>query len=412
MDKVVRDSAFDVRPGHGQFAQLGSTKQMPDIRPITHPYIVAEDELRVRPGQVLRLTLLMHPSSRVHLTSGTLPRKNLQLARDWIHPGLSVMAPSLRVGPVLIDSDKVRLPKVSSFPKDQIWTRRSNPSTWKDDPILAATQTALLPELPSEIQEGYIRISPNPGVSHESVSMAQPGQRKDQPHQRLLYNVLTDGVLLAEAVTTAHEDARLPAAPDVAPIGDANLWVPIGPSTVMNGQAGSRPRVAGRVRDLRISDDGQRVYAATANGGVWYSGDGGNTWSPLGNWIPTPAAVPIDRAAQALTCGCLLVAFGAAADGSSDDVYVGTGELIPGNQALSVNKLGGVGVLHLDKPLPVALADPFGAHWKREAKNLTGAGVYRLARDPANPNTLVAATSKDCLREAAPSRRTPIGHGL
>lgn len=221
-----------------------------------------------------------------------------------------------------------------------------------------------------------------------------PGKRKDQPHQRLLYNVLTDGVLLAEAVTTAHEDARLPAAPDVAPIGDANLWVPIGPSTVMNGQAGSRPRVAGRVRDLRISDDGQRVYAATANGGVWYSGDGGNTWSPLGNWIPTPAAVPIDRAAQALTCGCLLVAFGAAADGSSDDVYVGTGELIPGNQALSVNKLGGVGVLHLDKPLPVALADPFGAHWKREAKNLTGAGVYRLARDPANPNTLVAATSK------------------
>lgn len=163
VDKVVRDSAFDVRPGHGQFAQLGSTKQMPDIRPITHPYIVAEDELRVRPGQVLRLTLLMHPSSRVHLTSGTLPRKNLQLARDWIHPGLSVMAPSLRVGPVLIDSDKVRLPKVSSFPKDQIWTRRSNPSTWKDDPILAATQTALLPELPSEIQEGYIRISPNPG---------------------------------------------------------------------------------------------------------------------------------------------------------------------------------------------------------------------------------------------------------
>lgn len=162
VDKVVRDAAFDVRPGQGQLAQLGSTTQVPNVKPITHPYIVAEDELLVRPGQVLRLTLLMNPASRVHLTSGVLPRKNLQLARDWIQPGLAVMAPSVRVGPVLIDADKVRLPKVSSFPKDQIWTRRNTPSTWKDDPILAATQTALLPDLPSEVQEGYIRIAPNP----------------------------------------------------------------------------------------------------------------------------------------------------------------------------------------------------------------------------------------------------------
>jgi hypothetical protein len=70
------------------------------------------------------------------------------------------MAPSMRVGPVLVDPDVVRLPKVSSFPRDQVWTRRDSPSTWKTDPILAATQTALLPELPSSIQEGYIRVMP------------------------------------------------------------------------------------------------------------------------------------------------------------------------------------------------------------------------------------------------------------
>jgi hypothetical protein len=162
VDKVIRDAAFDVRRGRGQLNQLGLTQQMPDIKPIKHPYIVAEDELLVRPGQVMRLTLLMHPASRVHLTSGVLPRKYLQLAHDWVQPGLAVMAPSARIGPVLIDPDKVRLPKISSFPKDQIWTRRSNPATWKDDPILAATQTALFPDMPSEVQEGYIRIAPKP----------------------------------------------------------------------------------------------------------------------------------------------------------------------------------------------------------------------------------------------------------
>jgi hypothetical protein len=213
---------------------------------------------------------------------------------------------------------------------------------------------------------------------------------EDRAYLRMRYNSLSNGVLLPDAPRHAGP-AHL--VEGIAPVGEANLWVPIGPSTVMRGQAGSRPRVAGRVRDLAVSSDGMRAYAATANGGVWYSSDGGANWSPLGNWVPTPTAVPIDRAAQALTCGCLLVTFGAAADGSADDVYVGTGELTPGTGGLPGGELGGVGVLHLDKPLPAALADPFGRHWKREAKNLTGAGIYRLAQDPANPAALVAATS-------------------
>jgi hypothetical protein len=140
---------------------------MPDRKPIEHEYVVAEDELRVHPGQVVNLTLLMHPRGRVHLTSGILPRKYLELVRDWIQPGLSVIAPSVRVGPVLIDPDKVRLPKVSSFPKDQLWTRRDTPFTWKNDPILAATQTALLPDLPSSVEEGYIRVMPLTSATEE-----------------------------------------------------------------------------------------------------------------------------------------------------------------------------------------------------------------------------------------------------
>jgi hypothetical protein len=73
---------------------------------------------------------------------------------------LAVIAPSARIGPVLLDADKVRLPKISSFPGNQLWTHRDTPGTWKDDPILAATQTALLPSIPAQVQEGYIRIAP------------------------------------------------------------------------------------------------------------------------------------------------------------------------------------------------------------------------------------------------------------
>jgi hypothetical protein len=160
VDKVVRDAALDAGRGRGQLGLLGQAPQVPEVKPITHPYIVAEDELTVRPGQTLRLTLLLHPGGKCHLTSGILPRKSLQLSRDWIHDGLAAIEPSARIGPVLIDSEKVRLPLIASFGTEQLWTRRDNNFTWKNDPILAATQTALLPLQPAKVEEGYIRVAP------------------------------------------------------------------------------------------------------------------------------------------------------------------------------------------------------------------------------------------------------------
>jgi hypothetical protein len=118
----------------------------------------------------------MHPGGKVHLSSGILPRIDKALARDWVNPGLSVLAPSLRTGPLLIDADKVRLPKVASFPADQLFTHRDTPTSWKDDPILAATQSALLPDTQPQVQEGWVRIDPNPPGSG-SGSGSGNGQR-------------------------------------------------------------------------------------------------------------------------------------------------------------------------------------------------------------------------------------------
>jgi hypothetical protein len=164
VDKVVASSAFVSGRGRGQLGPYGETPAADQLgtEPLTADYVVAQDEVHVHPGQTVTLTLLMHPAGRVHLTSGVLPRKSLALQRDWVAPGLTVMAPSARIGPVLVDPAKIALPLISSFGKDQLWTRRDTPATWKDDPILAATQTALLPDLPHEVQEGYIRIAPAP----------------------------------------------------------------------------------------------------------------------------------------------------------------------------------------------------------------------------------------------------------
>src|SRR5262245_32804785 len=63
------------------------------------------------------------------------------------------------------------------------------------------------------------------------------------------------------------------------PSGRQNLWQPLGPQTVLAGQAAGDPRITGRINALAVHPDGERIYAASANGGVWYSGDGGANWT-------------------------------------------------------------------------------------------------------------------------------------
>ena len=126
-------------------------------RPIQQPWVVADPTVAVRPGRPVRLTMLMDPGASVHATSGILPRKSLALLRDWTGQALARISPSFRIGPVLVDPTTIRLPVVSALPKRQSWTRRDSPTTWRDDPIIAATQEAMLPDQPATAQEGYVR---------------------------------------------------------------------------------------------------------------------------------------------------------------------------------------------------------------------------------------------------------------
>jgi hypothetical protein len=170
VDKAIAGAASEAGRSRGQLGLFGSTGSTPGTKPIDHPYIAGTDDadtLMLHIGQTVTLTVFMHPASRASLTSGVLPRKALALARDWVGPGLAAIAPSLRTGPVLVETDldpegEVRLPKVSVFGKDQNFLWRDTPATWRTDAILAATQTALLPDTPAEFREGWIRVAPTP----------------------------------------------------------------------------------------------------------------------------------------------------------------------------------------------------------------------------------------------------------
>src|SRR5579883_954990 len=79
-------------------------------------------------------------------------------------------------------------------------------------------------------------------------------------------------------------------------------WIAIGPGPLFispsNDTDGKGPD-AGMVRDIAIDPSGttdQIIYIATDSGGVWKTADGGGTWTPLTDYLPSPniGAVALD----------------------------------------------------------------------------------------------------------------------
>ncbi len=106
-----------------------------------------------------------------------------------------------------------------------------------------------------------------------------------------------------------------------------HLWLPLGPQVVLQSDPGS-PRISGRVNALAVHPDGERLYAASANGGVWYSGDGGAHWRSLAGLAAT-ATAGIVRPSHRNSCHAIAVQFGGSE--ASDEVWVGTGEVSNSN---------------------------------------------------------------------------------
>ncbi len=205
----------------------------------------------------------------------------------------------------------------------------------------------------------------------------------------------------------APDDLGLEAALDVA--AGAKNWIPLGPYAVTEGQAGGHPVVSGRVPDIAISDDGRRVYAATANGGVWRSVDAGRTWQPMsddedqdpigGLFVTTVPGTPprgFVRGVDTQACGAIALVDGGTPD--QDTLYLGTGERWGGSTAYT-----GVGVYRSENG---------GFSWTREATGpvanmLDGHGFFGLAVDPADSGLAVGATT-DGIWRRNPTATPPV----
>ncbi|MEM9561517.1 MAG: peptidoglycan-binding domain-containing protein [Actinomycetota bacterium] len=194
-----------------------------------------------------------------------------------------------------------------------------------------------------------------------------------------------------EAVAIGAAVVDVAAAP-AAPGAGAPNWVPVGPSCTSRDTSRGHVAISGRVKDLAVGPEGNRAYIAAADGGVWrYSRDpavpGSDRWEPLGDFTTSPV---VRDDSNALACGSLHVAFGAAADGGEDKIMVGTGESVPVVNVFEDYSYHGIGI---------RVSDDGGATWTIEANGqLGGQGIYALFPDPNGGGVVWAAASNGLYR--------------
>jgi len=202
--------------------------------------------------------------------------------------------------------------------------------------------------------------------------------------------------VMKQSMIEAVEDIEIEALLDIeaAPNAYKNNWIPLGPTVIDHGQASKYPQVSGRVTSIAVGPSGKRIYVGTSNGGVWYSGDEGNTWTPLNEWA-TSWQVSVE--ADSLSVGSIAVVFDKT-NRDKDVIYVGTGEPLA---ELKRQKWKNSAIQFLG--IGIKRSVNGGKTWTTEAKNLkaNNSSIYKIVIDPDNSAKAFVASSTGIYKRPA-----------
>lgn len=145
----------------------------------------------------------------------------------------------------------------------------------------------------------------------------------------------------------------------LAPLACAADWQELGPAPITNGS------YTGRVSAIVCSPtDSNRYFVAGCDGGVWRTTDGGATWTPLTDYMPTTSmgALALDPTNENI-------------------VYAGTGEANYAN--------------HCRYGLGLFKSTDGGDNWVQLAEDTFGGRCFsRIVVNPQNPQVLYAAITR------------------
>src|SRR5882724_12649430 len=272
--------------------------------------------------------------------------------------------------------------------QELLYPRESGPRKWFI-PIVESAYT----ELVSRDEPKPIAQPPTAARSKATFrSRWQPGHGEDvlaKGNRNFWLDRIREYRDRAAGAALGHAAARRALFRPGPVIAGEKNWNPLGPSVVLNGQAVGNPAVGGRISGIAIAPGGQLVYAASANGGVFRSDDGGQSWRSLMDAFDVD---PTNFAATSLACGAIAID-----SNNPNRIYVGTGE--GDTDQMFRRGIRVVDALPAYRGIGAIRSDDGGATWIPEStavgsSDLAGKAFFALAVDPTNPENVIAATTE------------------
>lgn len=109
------------------------------------------------------LTMLVDPRGLVQANSGLLPTKTIELPKRYVDKPLGRMAVTIRVGPLLLDPETVRIPQPAEQHGDWSWIQATGTAEgeWIKIPVEGADDRARLGATPQVLREGWLNFLPD-----------------------------------------------------------------------------------------------------------------------------------------------------------------------------------------------------------------------------------------------------------
>ena len=132
---------------------------VPSTGSIDHDFLEFDPIIEIRPEEDVFLTLLVNPQSAMHITSGLLPQIEVMLLREHWEDTISKIAPTFKVGPVLVNPSSIQMPVDDGLPNvSWSWMHRETPSEWQSSDIKRSDSLAGLPNGKMRAYEGWLKL--------------------------------------------------------------------------------------------------------------------------------------------------------------------------------------------------------------------------------------------------------------
>ena len=124
-------------------------------------YVQRGHLVRLAPdGARALLTVLMEPRGVIPTVAGSLPAATASLAPGPVAEALRAMRATFRVGPVLADPRRVRMPLPAQVRGRWGWVARRDVTTWRGEaPVEAGDDVARMDDTPRVLGEGWLTLS-------------------------------------------------------------------------------------------------------------------------------------------------------------------------------------------------------------------------------------------------------------